>query len=439
MSEKRHSFLGTEQGLCPDFPLEIRGWGMIGNYVNNNFLRISERVSRKLEITEIAKRNEKKPVLLENLEGKKAVLNLWADRERIYRELGMTRIQFLENYGASLSEKTDLKTGEKLFKYKVGVGDLPVCWFHPGDAGYYITSGIFVAERNGKRNLSIHRIFVENESEGYARLVPRDLLRMYDDASSHGEEMKVSVVIGSPLEYLLAAATSVPFERDESEIASSLYHKSKGREMLFSRSKFNLPVPSDSDYVINAILTTKKRREGPFKDVTGTYDIQEEQPQMIFDSVEAVKDPVYHALVPATMEHFNLMGLPREPTIFNEIRKEGVDVKDVRLTEGGASWLHAVVQIRKESEGDFNRTVEGSFRGHKSMKRVIVVDEDIDIYDDRDVEWAVATRFQANRGLIVKREKGSSLDPSAEPDHTTSKVGMDATMPIGGGRKFIRD
>ena len=414
------------------------GGDLIERYVNDEFVKISERVSRKLQITEIAKKYEGKPVMLENLDDRRGVLNLWASRERIYRELRMTREQFLTNYESSLTESTALKEGEKLFKERADMGDVPVCWNYPGDAGYYITSGIFVAERNGKRNLSIHRVFIENEKQGYVRLVPRDLLRIYKDAVSHGEELKVSIVIGSPLEYLLAAATSVPFERDESMVGASLYRKSKGKEMLFSKSKFGLMVPAESDYVVNAVLTEKTKEEGPFKDVTGTYDIQEGQPQIVFDSVETVRNPIYHALVPATMEHFNLMGLPREPTIFKEVRKEGVDARDVRLSEGGASWLHAIVKIRKSREDDFRKTVEASFRGHKSLKRVIVVDEDIDIYDDRDVEWAMATRFQADRGIIIKRERGSSLDPSSGEDNTTSKLGMDATMPIGGGRKFVR-
>jgi len=413
--------------------------GVLSNYINGDFLRIDRRVQRKIEVTSIAMENGNRPILLENLEGKRAILNLWADRARIYRELGMTRDQFLSNYAISLTEHSSLKVGEKQFRFSASIDDLPVCWFHPGDAGYYITSGIFVAESGGKRNLSIHRVFLKDMNHGLVRLVPRDLLKMYNDSTMHGEELKVSIVIGSPLEYLLAAATSVSFERDESEIAASLFKRSKGKEMEFSRSRFNRLVPSDSDYVINAVLTSKKEREGPFKDVTGTYDIQDDQPVLEFDSVETVKDPIYHALIPATAEHFNLMGLPREPTIFKEITKEGVDVKDVRLTEGGASWLHGVVKIRKKSPDDFRKTVDASFRGHRSMKRVVVVDEDIDIYNDRDVEWALATRFQADRGLIIKKERGSSLDPSAETDYTTSKMGMDATMPIGGGRKFIRD
>ncbi|MEM0133748.1 MAG: UbiD family decarboxylase [Thermoplasmatales archaeon] len=412
---------------------------MIESYINDEFVRVTERVSRKLEVTDLAKKYGKRPVILQDLEGRRGVLNLWADRERIYRELGMNREQFLANYESSLSDTPPLKEGDKLFKRSIGIRDIPVCWHYAGDAGYYITSGIFVAERAGKRNLSIHRVFIENEEGGYVRLVPRDLLKMYNDAISHGEELKVSIVIGSPLEYLLAAATSVPFEHDESQIAAALYNRSKRKEMLFAKSKSGLMVPADSDYVINAVLTGKTKEEGPFKDVTGTYDIQEGQPQILFDSVETVKDPIYHVLVPATLEHFNLMGLPREPTIFKEIKKTGVDVKDVRLSEGGASWLHGIVKIRKSSSEDFAKVVDASFRGHRSLKRVIVVDEDIDIYDDKDIEWALATRFQADRGIIIKRERGSSLDPSSYEGNLTSKMGMDATMPIGGGRKFVRE
>ncbi|MEM0073872.1 MAG: UbiD family decarboxylase [Thermoplasmatales archaeon] len=412
---------------------------MIGKYLNDEFVVIKDRVSRKLEVAEISKKYGKRPVMIENLEGKKAIVNLWADRERIYRELNFTRTEFLENYVTSLNERIELKEGEKLFKTRGDMDQIPVCWFHSGDAGYYITSGIFVAEHSGKRNLSIHRIFIENNETGYVRLVPRDLFAMYNDSIAHGEELRVSIAIGTPLEYLLAAATSVSFEKDESEIAASLYRRSKGRDLEFARSKFNLPVPAESDFVINGILTEKKKREGPFKDVTGTYDIQEDQPQIIFDSVETIKEPVYHALVPATSEHLNLMGLPREPTIFAELKKEGVDAKDVVLTEGGAGWLHSVVKIRKRTNEDFSKAVEAAFRGHRSLKRVIVVDEDIDIYNPIDVEWALATRFQADRGLIIKKERGSSLDPSAYEGSITNKVGMDATMPLGGGRKFIRE
>ena len=412
---------------------------MLKDYINHEFIVINEEVKRKKQITDLSLRYGKRPILLNNLEGKKGVINLWADREKIYKELNMNRNQFLSNYIEAINGNGEIRLGDKKFNIKSTMDDVPVCWFYERDAGYYLTSGIFVAEKDGKRNLSIHRVFVRNSEEGLVRLVPRDLYKMYLDSMEHGEELKVSIVIGSPLEYLLASATSTTFEKDETQIAASLYRLAKRKDMIFSKSQNNILVPSDSDFVINAILTEMKEDEGPFKDITGTYDSQKNQPKIIFQSVESIKDPIYHILVPATYEHFNLMGLPREPTIFKEIKKEGVDVQDVRLTEGGASWLHGVVKIKKKSEEDFRKTVEASFRGHKSMKRVIVVDDDIDIYNDQDVEWALATRFQADRGIIIKKEKGSSLDPSSYPDSITSKMGMDGTKPVGGGGKFEKN
>ena len=152
---------------------------------------------------------------------------------------------------------------------------------------------------------------------------------MYEEAIKSGEELKVSIVIGSPLAFLLASATSVDYSIDESTIASSLYKMTKGKELKYAKSRNNILVPAESDIVINARLTSKREREGPFKDVTGTYDIQDNQPQIVFEDVEVSRDWIYHSLVPATYEHFNLMGLPREPTIFKKVKERNVDIIDV--------------------------------------------------------------------------------------------------------------
>ena len=103
----------------------------------------------------------------------------------------------------------------------------------------------------------------------------------------------------------------------------------------------------------------------------------------------------------------------------------------VRLTEGGCAWLHGIVAIRKQHQGDGKNAIMAAFGAHTSMKQVVIVDEDIDVFNDRDVEWAIATRFQADRGLVVLHEvRGSSIDPSAR-DGFTSKMGIDATRPLG--------
>ena len=148
------------------------------------------------------------------------------------------------------------------------------------------------------------------------------------------------------------------------------------------------------------------------------------------------EDPVWHALLPGGLEHKLLMGMPREPTIFREV-SQVVNCLDVNINPGGCSWLHAIVQIKKEHEDDGQKAIRAASRGHRSCKHIYVVDEDIDIYDPLSVEWAMATRFQADHDLVMLgRERGSSLDPSANPGtYETCKVGFDLTAPLNSGGK----
>jgi len=133
------------------------------------------------------------------------------------------------------------------------------------------------------------------------------------------------------------------------------------------------------------------------------------------------------------------MGMPREPTIFAAVN-EVCRCAGVYITPGGTSWLHAVVQIEKQHEEDGRRAVWAAFQGHTSLKHVVVVDTDVDLYDPADVEWAIATRFQADRDLVLLTDQpGSSLDPSATQTlgqkARTAKMGLDATAPLGEARQ----
>jgi UbiD family decarboxylase len=137
------------------------------------------------------------------------------------------------------------------------------------------------------------------------------------------------------------------------------------------------------------------------------------------------------------------IGGAREPTIFAEVNKV-TRCTGVVITPGGASWLHAVVQIDKQGPEDGRKAVEAAFRGHGSLKHVWVVDTDVDIYDPAAVEWAVATRFQADKDLMIFGDKsGSSLDPSGShapgQKSRTAKMGLDCTIPWGADeRKFAK-
>jgi 4-hydroxy-3-polyprenylbenzoate decarboxylase len=140
------------------------------------------------------------------------------------------------------------------------------------------------------------------------------------------------------------------------------------------------------------------------------------------------QNPYYHAILPAGNEHKLLQGLPQEPRIYNSVKNTLPTVENVVLTEGGCCWLHAVVSIKKQTEGDAKNVLMAALAAHPSLKHCIIVDDDIDIFDPVDVEYAVATRVKADDDIIIiPKVRGSSLDPVAEIDGTTTKMGIDAT------------
>ena len=203
--------------------------------------------------------------------------------------------------------------------------------------------------------------------------------------------------------------------------ANLVIHQVKGRD-----------VPAETEFVLEGtVYLDRLHSEGPFVDLTETYDIVREQPVFVLKTITHRRDAIWHALLPGALEHKLLMGMPREPTIFRKVN-EVVKCLDVNVNPGGCSWLHAIIQIDKQDEDDGKKAIQAAFGGHSSCKHVFVVDKDIDIYNPLEVEWAMATRFQGDRDLVVReRAPGSSLDPSAEAGtHVTTRLGFDLTAPL---------
>ena len=125
-----------------------------------------------------------------------------------------------------------------------------------------------------------------------------------------------------------------------------------------------------------------------------------------------------------------LGGIPREATLLAHLQRSFPNVRDVHLSGGGIYRYHLHVQIAKRQEGEAKNIIMGAFGGHYDIKQVIVVDEDVDIHNSTEMEWAVATRFQADRDLlVVTNSQGSKLDPSTR-DGVGAKMGIDATKPL---------
>ena len=409
----------------------------------DDLIIIKEPVSKELEITRYLLKYRDRPVLFEDVEGWRVAGNIWSTRERIAGFLNTEKENLIHMLTEAMENPSPYKTVESAPFLKNSTSDfslleLPVPKYYPKDGGPYFTSAMVIAkDDNGFVNVSFHRMMVRDEKTVAIRLVPRHLYAMWKDRAEHGEELDVRIVVGNPIHLLLAGATSTAYGISELEIASKL------SELAFRKpveviELGGIPVPVESEFVFEAKITPELVDEGPFVDITGTYDYVRKQPLVVFERMYHVDDPIFHALLPGGYEHFMLMGLPKEPQIYASVKRVVPKVHGVRLTEGGAMWLHAVVSITKQHEGDGKNAILAAFAGHPSLKHVVVVDEDIDIYDDRDVEWAIATRFQADRDLvIVPNARGSSLDPSAEKS-LTAKWGIDATKPLDRKEEFER-
>jgi 2,5-furandicarboxylate decarboxylase 1 len=319
----------------------------------------------------------------------------------------------------------------------VDLNRLPILHHLAEDAGAYVTAGVvIVSDPVHGRNMAYHRLLRLGRREFAARLVEN---RGTETAWRRTEgDLACAICVGVPLQVNLAAAIAPAPGVDELGIAHAL-----APTPLVPCLTSDLQVPAEAELVLEGRITKRTAREGPFPDLTGTLDGVREQPVIEIDCVTHRRDPIYHALLPAGLEHRLLMGMPREPTILTEVNR-AVRCTDVVITPGGASWLHAVVQIDKRGPADGRLAIEAAFRGHGSLKHVVVVDTDVNIHDPQEVEWAIATRFQADRDLVVLKDRpGSSLDPSRTQlpgkKARTAKLGLDATVPWGMDRtEFVK-
>lgn len=394
-------------------------------------------LSRNLEAAALIKALEPKPLLFKLSDCNIPVAaNICASRDLIAEYLNIQPSEITQRLLNAIEHPTKPKYDDEgscfeVSEKSVDLGSLPLLFHAEQDGGRYISSAVVVAAypKLGQ-NVSFHRFMQIGKDELVIRIIPRHLHAILEKS---GGELPIAICIGNSPNVLLAGACSVELGRDELEIANTLEPLQVAR-----CEEADCVVPGDSEFVLAGRITPQVHEEGPFIDLTETYDMVRSQRVVKVERVYHRENPIYHALLPGGLEHKMLMGIPREPTIFREVSKT-CDCLDVLITPGGASWLHAVVKILKKNELDGRRAIEAAFQGHTSLKHVTVVDEDINIHDPSEVEWAFATRFQGDRGLVVKTgEVGSSLDPSAEPEtRKTTKVGFDATKPlIAKGKKF---
>jgi 2,5-furandicarboxylate decarboxylase 1 len=395
--------------------------------------KVDVEVSKKLEISGILKEMEPTPVMFNNVKESdfRVVGNVFCTKDVIASYFNVTPSDLIPMLSRAILESSEpevIKNApcQEIVEPNVDIDKIPILYHCDRDGGNYISSAVVVTkDPDYGQNLDFHRAMQFSKDKFATRIVRG---RNFHTFLEKNGELEVAFCIGNTPNVMIAGATSVEIGFDELKIANAL----EPLNLVKARS-VDLLIPAEAEFILEGkVILKEKHAEGPFVDLTETYDTIREEPVFEVKKITHRKDAIWQALLPGALEHKILMGMPREPTIFNKVNEAGVKCLDVNVNPGGCSWLHAIVQIEKVSEEDGKKAIYGAFAGHGSCKHIFIVDKDINIYDPLSVEWAMATRFQGDTRMIIKdKEPGSSLDPSAEPGtKLTTKMGFDLTKPL---------
>jgi UbiD family decarboxylase len=404
--------------------------------------KVDVETSKKLEISGILKEKEPTPLMFNNVKESefRLVGNMFCNKNVIASYFNVTPAGIIPMLSKAITEASEPEIVsnahcQEVIESSVDLDKLPILFHCEKDGGNYISSAVVITrDPDYGQNMDFHRAMQFSKDKFSTRIVRG---RHFHTFLKKNSELDVAFCIGNTPNILIAGATSVDIGVDELHIANALEPIK-----VVKANSVDLLIPAEAEFVLEGrVYLEEKHAEGPFVDLTETYDIIREEPVFEVKKITHRKDAIWQALLPGALEHKLLMGMPREPTIFNKVNETGVKCLDVNINPGGCSWLHAIVQIDKKSEEDGKKAIDGAFIGHSSCKHIFIVDKDIDIYDPLSVEWAMATRFQGDVNIIVKdKEPGSSLDPSAElGTKMTTKMGFDLTKPlVTKGKSFDR-
>lgn len=405
----------------------------------DQLVRIKKSVNPQFELAGIVSKLDKgKTVIFESVKGcnMKVAANVLGTRHRIALSINAKNQNMIQerinDAIRNKSEITNIDKGNNWKKNSRNLYDLPIITHFEKDSGAFITSSLVFARDNetGYQNLSTHRLLRLDKKKMAIRMVEgRHLHKCFTSTKEHGEDLPVSIIVGAHPAVSVAAAYQAPYGENEIKMANSLLDN---RLSLIRSPGTGLHIPKYAEILLEGRILADETAEEQMVEMLRTYDIRRKQPVFELDKIYFTADPIYHDILPGYGEHRLLMGLPIESKLFHSVKDVVSGTRAVHLTDGGSNWLVAVIQISKKLEGEPKNAIIAAFAGHPSLKIAIVVDEDIDPMNPTEVEYAISTRCQADKDLlIIPNSKGSSLDPSSDQKNIiTTKLGIDATATL---------
>ncbi|MFT9845981.1 UbiD family decarboxylase [Aneurinibacillus sp. REN35] len=391
----------------------------------------------------------KQPVYFEKVKGYSTpmVAGLGGDRTTMADSMGITPDQLVPKLiDAIVNPIPTTKMSVGPVHDNVALGEFsideffPVPTYHAKDAGPYFVSGVMVVKDPSgiKRYTSIRRMQYLGGNRCAICITSPELNQQYQALEDRNQPLEVAVMFGVVPAVVLSSQISTHlYHADKLDVAGALL----GTSLPVVQCKtVDIDVLADAEIVLEGrILPHERYPEGPFGEVGGYYGVVEENPVMEFTAITYQNHPIAQTIFPSSFEERIPMSIVREANLLNAVRQTVPNVLAVHVTATAVARLHAIIQIEKKTEGDAKQALLAAFSSDKDLKLAIVVNEDIDIFDPADVEWAIGTRMQADLDVfIVPGAKGSPLEPSHNLRGVTAKMGMDATYPLSEKERFIR-
>ncbi|VCU68925.1 3-octaprenyl-4-hydroxybenzoate carboxy-lyase [Pigmentiphaga humi] len=358
-------------------------------------------------------------------------------REWIAEAMGVPQAELLGRYQQAVGnpvpcrEVAEAPVQEVVHRDAIDIGALlPAPVHNEHDGGAYLTAGLLVSANpeTGRQNVSINRCHLKGGNRMGVSVSSRDTGTFLNQCEKAGKPLPIAIAIGVDPLTLMASQALVAMDQDELEVAGAL----RGEAVRVVKCLTNdLRVPADAEIVLEGrILPNVREPEGPFGEFTQYYGPRGDRFVIEIDAITHRRSPIFHTIIGGGTEHILLGAVAREASFLTTMQRTFPNVTNVHLAPGGVGRYHLYVQMKKVHEGSAKNVIFSAFAMHHDVKQVIVVDEDIDLYNPQEVEWAVATRFQADRDLVlVDNCRASRLDPTSRGG-VGSKLGMDATKPV---------
>ena len=320
---------------------------------------------------------------------------------------------------------------------------LPVHLQHGADGAPYISAGIDYAlfPGTGFTNVGCRRIMLRGPRQaGVDLIAPSDMRAIYLDAAARQEPVPVAYAVGShPADYL-AAMVSLP-SVNELDIVGAV----RGQPVPVVKCvTSDIRVPADAEYVIEGVLDPAGHvePEGPFGEYVGYYGVVKRNPVLHVTAITHREDALFQTVTIggrylARTDTAQLTTMKTESAAWAALMAAVREPLAVFATPSSGGMYNVRVSLRQRVPGDARNAIAAVFGSHAEAKHVFAFDPDIDVFSDEECDWALATRFQADRDLIV----GSGfrvvpLDPSLGGARTGAKLGFDCTIPFGKADAF---